>query len=102
MTTAQIFGLSLALAFLCESSVEYFLGQIVKHLPKLQHLSWLLMYVSLAAGIGLCFYYRMDLITVITNQGGTQLGYILSGLIVGRGGNYVHDFWSMYLAPKFK
>lgn len=92
MQTIQIVALSLALAFISESMVEYLFGQLVEHVQVLQPYKWLLMYVSAAAGVGLAFYYSLDLFSLITQAPPTTIGILLSGLSVGRGANFVHDF----------
>ena len=97
METAKIVTLALALAFMAESSVEYVLGTPFKKFPKLQELSWLLMYVSLGVGIGLAFLYSLDLLALITGETATVQGITLSGLAIGRGAQYLHDFVSRYV-----
>src|SRR5512139_3537944 len=97
MSIAVIIGLALALSFLCESMVEYLFGSLVDHVPALDKFRWLLMYIAAIAGVGLCFYYQLDLISIITQEAGTTIGIILSGLIIGRGANFVHQFISDYL-----
>lgn len=94
---AQHIALALALAFLCESMVEYLFGQIVEHVPKLKPSSWLLMYVAAVAGVGLAFYYQLDLLALIGENAASPVGFLLSGLVVGRGANYLHEFVSKYI-----
>jgi hypothetical protein len=91
--------LGLVLAFLVESFVEYIFGQALDHLPKLAPLKWLLQYVALVAGAGLSYYYYIDVIAVITDTQTTLVGVILTGLGIGRGANYFHQFVSTYF-PK--
>jgi hypothetical protein len=85
------------LAFLVESFVEYVFGTPMDKIPKLKPYKWLLMYIALAAGIGLAFYYRLDMISLL--PGGYQItpvGIILSGLILGRGAVFTHQFVSQF------
>lgn len=100
MSPVTIVALSLGLAFLTESMVEYIFGQAVDHLEFLEPFRWLLMYVALAVGVGLSFYYQLDLLAIISEQAGTPVGYALSGLVIGRGANYLHDFVSRYITPQ--
>lgn len=97
MQLAQVVGVSLALAFLVESMVEYILGQIFEHKFEWKSHSWLLMYVSLACGVALAFFYKLDLIALIAGQEISVVGHILSGLVIGRGANFLHDFVTSYL-----
>lgn len=100
MDTIKVVMLSLTLAFLAESMVEYILGTPFKKFEKLQKFSWALMYVALGVGVGLAFAYQLDIIALITDKGPTTVGIILSGLAVGRGANYIHDLYSKYVLKK--
>lgn len=102
MELAKVLGLSFALATLVEGMVEYVLGTIFDKLYW-QKYAWALMYVSLAAGIGLSLYYRIDLLALIADQPVTLVGQLLTGLVIGRGANYLHDFISAHiLKPKYE
>ena len=102
-------SVSFALAFLSESLVEYLIGTPLDHVGEpAKRWKWLLMYISAAVGVGLCWYWQVDLIAVVANVtaklsglSGTwsisPVGVILSGLIVGRGSNYLHDFLDKHL-----
>ena len=92
-----------ALAFLCESLVEYLLGTPMENIPVLKPWKWTLMYIAAFVGVGLALYWKIDLIAVVANgvakMAGEQtswlvspIGQILSGLIIGRGSNFLHDF----------
>ena len=97
MTNLQILLLALALAFLTESMVEYLFGQAVDHIPAMASWRWALMYIAAVAGVGLAFYYRLDLLALIGQLEPSPVGFALSGLIIGRGANYLHDFVSRYI-----
>ena len=99
MDNVQIMLLALALAFLTESMVEYLFGQAVDHLPALAAWRWSLMYIAAIVGVFLAFYYRLDLLALIGGAA-TPVGYAFSGLIIGRGANYLHDFVSRYILQK--
>jgi hypothetical protein len=94
MATLGLVALALALAFFTESSVEYFIGQPMAKSAKLQPYQWLLMYVAAVVGVGLSFYYRIDLLAMIpgANVVASPVGFVLSGLGIGRGSNWLHDF----------
>ena len=100
MNTVQVIALSLALAFLAESMVEYLFGTLFDYIPAIDKYKPLLKYISMLVGIGVCWFYQADLVSLITEQGATVLGIILTGLIVGRGANFVHQFVSTYLPVK--
>jgi len=100
MEMAKLLALSVALAFLAESLVEYIFGTLMDKFEILKSYKWTLMYVALAAGVGLSFFYNLDLISLITDEAATVVGMILTGLIVGRGANFVHQFVSEYLPQK--
>ena len=100
-------AVAFALSFVAESGTEYIFGTPMDKIEKLAPYKWALMYVGLAAGIGMCWYWQVDLIGLIqsTAQGAdfsavTPLGVIVTGLMVGRGANYLHQFVSQYLPMK--
>ena len=100
MDTVKIIMLALALAFLAESMVEYILGTIFQKFTIISGWSWVLMYVSLGVGIGLAFWYQLDLLAIITEGEATTVGIVLSGSVIGRGANFLHDFVSKYIVKK--
>jgi hypothetical protein len=80
----------LLLAVIVESFVEYAFG-------KVKPLKNYLLYISLAFGIVVSIAYRVDVIDYLV---GIQspipyFGYILSGLLIGRGSNYINDLVSL-------
>lgn len=102
MTVPVLMAVSFALAFLTESTVEYVAGKPFDQFPKLTPHKWLLMYISLAVGVGLAFFYRLDMISAIAQVAGEPMavswvGFTLTGLGIGRGANYLHDFVSAYI-----
>ena len=109
--TTLLFTLSFLLAFLIESGVEYILGTPMDKIKVLAPFKWLLMYVAMAAGTGLCFYYKVDLVALLptwlaelTKNNAdylpTPVGMILSGLAIGRGSNYLHQLMSKFFPVK--
>jgi hypothetical protein len=97
MLLLNVIALSLALAFLTESMVEYLFGTLADHVPALGAFRWALMYIAAAVGVGLALYYRLDLLALIAEDAPTNVGMVLTGLIVGHGANYLHQFVSKYL-----
>lgn len=106
--TAEIFGtlgIIFAVTFLVEALVEYVLGTPFDKLPMLTPYKWLLMYVSLGVGVGVSFYYGFDLIYLLAKTLGvefttTWLGILFSGLVIGRGSNFLHQFVSKFFPQK--
>ena len=100
MDVLRLYALALALAFTVESGVEFIFGQAVDHFKIVAPFRWSLMYVALAAGIVLCFHYQLDLFALLREAPPDQFGFVLTGSLVGRGANAVHDFISGYLINK--
>jgi hypothetical protein len=106
-----VIAVSFGLSFLVESMVEYLLGTPFDKVEKLKPWKWALQYVAVLAGVGLAMYYRLDLVALIAVLGEkigliavgldqpTPVGMALSGMVIGRGANYLHDFVSRYLKP---
>ena len=104
----------LILATLVESLVEYLVRPLVK--PPLQvrpvliadpresgDTTWqdlVLRYVAAAVGIALCVLYKADLLEMVSvTSPWPYVGNVITGIIIGRGANFVHDFASRWLAP---
>lgn len=97
METALPLGV-LALAFLSESITEYlFAGPLSG-----RGLGRTLPYVAAAVGVVLCLAYRIDLLqsALGLSPGWPPLGQALTGLILGRGSNYLHDFYTTFARPR--
>lgn len=89
-----------ALAFLTEAFVEYFIGQVMDRFPKITPYKWVLMYVSAVVGIALALFYGLDLIALIIDKGNTVVGMVLTGMAIGRGSNFLHQFVSQFFPTK--
>jgi hypothetical protein len=98
-----LIAVAFSLAFLTESMVEYFVGTVFDKIAKLTPAKWTLAYIAAVVGIGLALYWKIDLIAVIANGVAklaqtettwsvTPIGQALSGLAIGRGSNFLHDF----------
>lgn len=86
----------LALAFLAESLTEYlFAGP----LAALRAPAALLKYVAVVVGVLLAWAYDLDVTRDFFNltPQPAKLGVVLTGVILGRGASYVHDFYGTYL-----
>jgi hypothetical protein len=99
----------LILATLAESLVEYLVRPLVKPWgdgeppPDARYLEIRTMglrYVAALVGVILCALYRADLLAIVgLSSPWAWTGQILTGLIIGRGANFVHDFASRWLSP---
>ena len=93
------------LSFVTESTVEYVLGTPLDKVEKLKPWKWVLMYVSAAGGVGLAWYFQTDLIYLLSEvaEAGidkSPVGYVLTGLMIGRGANFLHQTVSNYFPGK--
>lgn len=82
------------LATFVEGTVEYLFAKNVKVQPYLQ-------YLALGFGIVVAIAYKVD----ILGQFGLVsaypfVGYVVSGLIIGRGSNYVNDLVTSFSLQK--
>jgi len=98
-------GIIFAVTFLIEAFVEYFAGTPMDKIPKLTPYKWLLMYVAIAVSIPISFYYKFDLIALLGSFLEKEIavswvGIVLSGLAIGRGSNFLHQFVSKFFPAK--
>ena len=87
--------LALMLAFLAESVTEFFFGPLFKALAEATGIPFLgdLRYVAALVWVGLCFAYNLDLLLAAGfRPSDPVIGYVLTGLVIGRGSNYLHQF----------
>jgi len=99
----------LILATLAESLVEYLIRPLVKpwvegesppnaRAQALRDLG--LRYIAAGIGMVLCVLYQADLLASFGLASPWPMaGQLLTGLIIGRGANFVHDFASRWLSP---
>lgn len=83
----------LVLASFVEGMTEYTLGPVEGAKPYIK-------YVALVFGIIVAVGYNIDILSslgIATTK--PFIGNIFSGLIIGRGSNYVNDFVSMLKKP---
>ena len=95
MNEVALFAAALFFGFLAtEGLVEFFLGGLFDKVAQLSPFKWTLMYVSALAGVGLALAYRLDLPAVVFGFEASTLGVVLTGLVIGRGANFVNDVFS--------
>lgn len=98
----------LLVAFMVEAAVEAVFGTIFKHIGVINPYSWALIYISFAAGVLMALYYRFDLVALLAEQlsGLVQTpsvpGMILTGLMIGRGSQAIHDLIMKFFFSKEK
>ena len=89
-----------------EGVVEYLFGTLFDKVAKLKPFKWALMYISVALGVFLAFYYQLDLVYIVAEATGAAavtsswVGLAASGVIIGRGANFVNDVWSRFFPQK--
>ena len=89
-------GAILALAFLAEGLTEYFFsGLLTAKGIDTKYLR----YIAALIGVALSLTYSLDILEDLLgiSAGIPVLGKVLTGLILGRGSNFVHDFYSSYV-----
>lgn len=92
--------LSLILAFLAEGMTEYFFGPLFERLANWTGVPELgdLRYIAALVGVGLSFGYALDVLAALGFESvWPWLGQLLTGIMVGRGSNYMHDFIGMFV-----
>lgn len=98
MQPLGVFALALGLAAFVEGMTEYVFAPFLDKLKE-----WLdfpvIQYVALGIGLLIAFAYRLDLIWELLGYRAVQpwVGIAISGLLVGRGANYLHEFAQKYL-----
>lgn len=77
-----------ALATFVEGFVEYFISDPNKFQPWLK-------YVAAAIGIAVSIFYRLDVFALLgVTAAYPFVGYVITGLVIGRGSNYLNDLIS--------
>ncbi len=95
------FAAVLALAFLCESLTEYFFSDL---LAALKVEARYLKYIAMLVGVALALAYGLDALEGFLGLAPRlpYVGQVLTGLILGRGANYVHDFYTQFITASRK
>jgi len=88
-----------ALAFLAESLTEYFFAATLVALGLDSR--WL-RYVAAAVGVALALAYGVDALRDLLGIAPRLpfVGEALTGLLLGRGANFVHDFYATYVGRR--
>lgn len=80
------------LATFVEGLITYLFGKQTEEMPPRPYLK----YVSLGLGIALSIAYKVDLLAATGLVSVfPAVGYVVSGLIIGRGANYVNDIFAV-------
>lgn len=93
-------------AFLIESMTEYLFGILVDCFPKLDPGRKALPFIPLFLGVMVMFYYNIDLVAVMVNllpeqhMENNPIGIVFTGMMVGRGANFIHQLMSTYFPKK--
>lgn len=83
----EIVGI-LFLATLIEGMITYIFGDKENRTDNRNYLK----YVSLGLGVALAIIYKVDILAMAgLVTGNPIINYVLSGMIIGRGSNYVND-----------
>ena len=109
VTTLAVLAGIFVLAFLAETLTEYFARPFIRPetLPGNGHSerrwvipAYVLRYLAALVGIALAIAYRADVLALFGLVAWTPwIGYVVTGLIIGRGANYLSDVVGRWLAP---
>jgi len=77
------------LAVFTEATAEYFVAPLLDKGGYSQYVK----YVAAAVGIALCAAYQVDILAMLAGMTAVHpiVGWVVSGLIVGRGSNFLND-----------
>ena len=94
-------GVVFTFAFICESLTEYLFSDLFAALGIDGRY---LRYTASLVGVILCLAYGLDIVGDALGIAPRvpYLGEVLTGLMLGRGANYVHDFYTRYMVKKEK
>jgi hypothetical protein len=87
--------IALILAFPSEGVTEDFFGPLFKALAEATGIALLgdLRYVAALLGVALCVAYRLDLLLAAGFEAEVPMvGYSLTGVVIGRGSSFLHQF----------
>lgn len=81
------------LAVLVEGIVEYFIAKDGASQPWIK-------YVAAAIGVAVCVAYKVDVLASLGLVSAVPfVGSVLTGVVIGRGSNYLNDFISKVKKP---
>lgn len=103
------FAIIFLMAFLVETLIEFLFGDLFNYFPKLAQYKPLLKYLAIATGIGMAFYYGLDIValvkTIVVSATNPELnpevivtpvGIVWTGVAIGKGSNYLHQLISRF------
>ena len=98
---ATILTLMAFVAWLAESSIEYFLGLPFEKIAALNKYRPALPYLAAVIGIVLALFYKFDLVALLSQFIGQEAnasypGIILTGLAISRGSEFLHGIAKRY------
>lgn len=106
-TTLGILAVIFAIAFLVETLVEFLFGTLFDKVPKLTKYKWTLMYAAVLIGLIGTFHYHFDLIAILGQFVKASppvpvswYGETVTGIAIGKGSNYLHQFISTFFPAK--
>jgi len=96
-----LLAVMVAIAWLIETLVESIFSPIFDKVPALAPYKSFLMYIAMVAGLAGAFIYQFDLPAILgsflkADIPVTWFGITLTGLAIGKGSNYLHDFIQKY------
>lgn len=107
MTTLGILAILLALAFFVETLVEFIFGTLFDRIPALTPHKWTLQYIAVVVGLVGTFHYGIDLLAILSEVVKANpvipvswYGIGITGIAVGKGSNYLHQFISQFFPAK--
>jgi hypothetical protein len=104
MSVFGVLAIILLMAALVESLTEYLFGTLADHVPTMTPYKWALIYVAAIIGVAGAWVYKFDLFYLLSNYLAvpialTWYGVTMTGLVIGRGANFLHDLVSKYFKP---
>jgi len=107
MEALGIIVVMIGLAFLVETLTEAVVGPIFDKTPALTPHKWAIMYVALVVGVAGALIYKFDLIALLAETVNVNppispgiFGMVITGLAIGKGSNYLHQFISKFFPSK--
>jgi len=103
-TITSILVLAAVAEALIEHLVKPILDTVAQDPPPEAGVDWralALRYTAAVLAVLLCFMYRADLLVILgLHPPWPWAGYLITGLLIGRGSNFVHDFATRWLTPQ--
>jgi hypothetical protein len=105
MAIIGVWAALLVVAAIIEAALEYVFGIWWQPWPDPDTRKKILMAIGAILGIFICVFYKIDVVYEMMSQVGYQVqtgivGYVISGLIAGRGSEFVHSFILLFINLK--